>query len=483
MKTMLQDNEKFDIKLEPSDWRFSASILGLIEYFESIDPLNDFHEIEEDSILYNSNSITKEKYLNFVEKKYGQDLHHKFVEDRVRYFSKIDNDEIDLEKIKEINARFSKNASGNTIMENVFKKTKFDGSNSEEILSLIESNREELICETFRNKKDMYANFCNTNQMLNDDQNYCRLLGYCIDAGKKGKSIGYAFNANSFAGQDICEFDFIPFAFINDRESIFINDNYEINRLSNTKKILEAKIKNDSNTEGKYKSARYFLFKGIIESSDFIDYDVEVIVKNRDKDYFETLYIRKPSIEILRAIGKSKIDYNALCFSYKITDDYYIDIYRKVMDSILNNILLDEIIDLLLKENRNNYKINQLLRINDLIRSGAMMNSKKVLDAKTVSKIHACAKAVKGKIQENKLESYRQKLISSIIFKDYDRVCQILLQLSQYSDTYFSFADDLFIDFEENKDIAYMFINSLGKSYEPNDKGVVDIKSEVKEGK
>lgn len=100
-----------------------------------------------------------------------------------------------------------------------------------------------------------------------------------------------------------------------------------------------------------------------------------------------------------------------------------------------------------------------------------------------VSKIHACAKAVKGKIQENKLESYRQKLISSIIFKDYDRVCQILLQLSQYSDTYFSFADDLFIDFEENKDIAYMFINSLGKSYEPNDKGLVDIKSEVKEGK
>lgn len=463
MKTILQDNEKFDRKLEPSDWRFSASILGLIEYFESIDPLNDFHEIEDDFILYNSNAIAKEKYLNFVERKYGQDLHHKFVEDRIKYFSKTDNDEIDLEKIKEINEKLS----GNTIMKKVFKKIKFDGDNKDEILSLIESNREELICETFRNKKDMYANFCNTNQMFNDDQNYCRLLGYCIDAGKKGKSIGYSFNANSFAGQDICEFDFIPFAFINDRESIFINDNYEINRLSTAKTILETKIKNDSNTEVKYKSARYFLFKGIIESSDFIDYDVEVIVKNRDKDYFETLYIRKPSIEILRAIGKSKIDYNSLCFSYKITDDYYIDIYRKVIDSILNNILLDEIIDLLLKDNRNNYKINQLLKINDLIRGGAIMNSKKVLDAKTVSKIHACAKSVKGKIQENKLESYRQKLISSIIFKDYDRVCQILLQLSQYSDTYFSFADDLFIDFEENKDIAYMFINSLGKNYEP----------------
>lgn len=479
MKTILQDNDKFDRKLEPSDWRFSAAILGLIEYFKNIDPLKSLHEIEDDCILYNSNAITKEKYFNFVEKKYGQDLHHKFVEDKIKYFSKTDNNEFDAEKIKEINEKLS----GNTIMKKIFKKIKFDGENKDEILSLIESNREELICETFRNKKDMYANFCNTNQMFNEDQSYCRLLGYCIDAGKKGKSIGYAFNANSFAGQDICEFDFIPFAFINDRESIFINDNYEIDRLLSAKTILEMKINDDSKVEGKYKSARYSLFKGIIESLDFIDYDVEVIVKNRDKDYFETLYIRKPSIEILKAIGRSKIDYNSLCFSYKITDDYYIDIYRKVMDSILNNTLLDEIIDLLLKDNRNNYKINQLLRINDLIRGGAIMNSKKVLDAKTVSKIHACAKAVKGKIQENKLESYRQKLISSIIFKDYDRVCQILLQLSQYSDTYFSFADDLFIDFEENKDIAYMFINSLGKSYEPNDKGVVDIKSEVKEGK
>lgn len=118
MKIILQDNEKFDRKLEPSDWRFSASILGLIEYFESIDPLNDFHEIEDDSILYNSNSITKEKYLNFVEKRYGQDLHHKFVEDRIKYFSKTDNDEIDSEKIKEINEKLS----GNTIMKKYLRR-------------------------------------------------------------------------------------------------------------------------------------------------------------------------------------------------------------------------------------------------------------------------------------------------------------------------------------------------------------------------
>lgn len=84
-------------------------------------------------------------------------------------------------------------------------------------------------------------------------------------------------------------------------------------------------------------------------------------------------------------------------------------------------------------------------------------------------KIHGCANEVRKKIPENKLESYRQKLTSSIIFKDYDRVCQILLQLSSYSDVYFSFADELFMDFEQNKDIAYTFINALGKSNKFNE--------------
>lgn len=464
MKIKLSGDKSFDTKLKPSDWRFSASILGLIEYFSKVDPLGEFHKIEDDYILYNSSAISKEKYLGFVEQKYGDDLHHRYVESKIKYYDLNDSDEINTQKIKYINEKIV----GNTVMKKVFKKIKFGGNNKQEILDLIEDNRSELICETFRNKKDMYANYCNTNQFFNEDQSYCRLLGYCIDAGKKGKSIGYAFNANSFEGQDIMEYDFIPFAFINDRDSIFINDNYEINRLSIAKKLLEEKIEDDSKLEGRYKSARYSLFKGIIESSDYIDYDVEVIIKNRNEDYFETLYIRKPSIDILKAIGKSKIDYNALCFSYKITDDYYIDIYKKVIDCILNNILLDEIIDLLLKEKKNNYKIYQLLRINDLIRSGCMVDSTRILDEKMTKKIHACAKEVRNKIQTNKLESYRQKLISSIIFKDYDRVCQTLLQLSQYSNIYFSFADELFINFEENKDIAYMFINALGKDFDAN---------------
>ena len=462
MKTILENNTDFNVKLEPSDWRFSAAIVGLLEYFEYIDTLETSYKVEDEYILYNSELITKENYLKFVEKKYGENLHHKYVELNLEHYNQDNNENDNTYIIKSINEKLS----GNTIMKKIFKKIKFDGTNRDEILSLVNKHREELILETFRNKSDMYKNYCNTNQLFNENQKYCRLVGYYIDAPKKGKSTGFGFNMSSFVGQDIQEFDFIPFAFINDRESLFINDNYEINRLTSAKQVFQEKIKADIENlelENKYRGIKYSLFKGIIESSDFIEYDVEVIVKDRDKDYIETLYIRKQSIDILKKINERKIDYNSLCFSYKINDNYYIDIYKKVMECILNNTLLDDVIDLLLKEKKNYYTVYQLININDLIRG------EKIMDDKIRKIIHACANEVRNKIPENKLESYRQKLTSSIIFKDYDRVCQILLQLSGYSDVYFSFADELFMDFEKNKDIAYTFINALGKSNKINE--------------
>lgn len=73
MKTILQNNN-YDTMLEPSDWRFSAAIVGLMKYL-------DYHDvdykIDEDCIYYNSYDITEERYLEFVEHKYGEELHHK----------------------------------------------------------------------------------------------------------------------------------------------------------------------------------------------------------------------------------------------------------------------------------------------------------------------------------------------------------------------------------------------------------------------
>lgn len=130
-------------------------------------------------------------------------------------------------------------------------------------------------------------------------------------------------------------------------------------------------------------------------------------------------------------------------------------------ENILNNVLLDELIEIFLKEKNRGYLVSQLIKINVLIRRDKTMKDR-------LKGAFACAKKVSKSIEGNKLDSYKQKLISSIIFKDYDRVCQILLQLSNYSGIEFGFVYDLYDDFEENKDLAYTFINALSKKSENN---------------
>ena len=129
----------------------------------------------------------------------------------------------------------------------------------------------------------------------------------------------------------------------------------------------------------------------------------------------------------------------------KITDDYWINVYDEVIDCILNEVRVDKLIEMF------------LIDVNIIIENGGEVMEKRTKAA------YASAKAVVEKIPENKLTSYRQKLTSAIVFRDYDRFCDILLQLSNYSDVSFDFAYDLFEDFESNKDVAYSFVNSLIK--------------------
>ncbi|XCP87030.1 type I CRISPR-associated protein Cas8a1/Csx8 [Roseburia hominis] len=440
------ENERFDTKVEPSDWRYSAAIVGLYKYLSFYGEKGTDFEIAEDAIKFNCSDISEEKYLQFVEQYYGDELQHKKLE-RMMCQEELSDDQIKLtnELLK-----------GNSILKKVFGKLKFDGTNQEEILELINKNRKAIIKETYRNKSNMYANFANTGQLLEEKKDCCRLWGYYVDGGRKSKAISYNFDVNTFVAQDDILFDFIPFSFLGERESFFINDSFSVEQLIHTNIELERFIENEiALSEGKAVDARKVLFKSIQTVSDFLDYDVEIIVKNRENDFFETLYIRKESIEVLR---KLKI-YEPFCCSKKINDNYYVNIQKKVLECILNLIRTDELIELYLKDNedRSEYLVSQFVKINQLICGGdeEMKQSMKAA--------YACAKEVAKKLPDNKRESYRQKLTSAIVFKDYDRCCQILLQLSNYSDVTFDFAYSLFENFEENKDIAYTFINALTK--------------------
>ena len=232
--------------------------------------------------------ISEDKYLDFVEYKYPEEMYHKCVED------KLNSDDFSDDDIKFVNEKLN----GNTIMKNLFKGIKFDGSNKSEIIKIIYENRTNIIKETFRNKMNLYRNFCNTNALFNDKQDSCRLLGYNIDTGKKGKSISYNFDTSKSYSQDFQEFDFIPFAFSGNREFFFINDNATIDNIVKTNTVFHRTLENQK--DNNMKNARGVLMSAIIESAEFLDYDVEVIQKNIDKSYFETLFLRKDSINILK---------------------------------------------------------------------------------------------------------------------------------------------------------------------------------------
>ncbi len=453
MKIELQDS-KYSHCLSTTDWRFSATIVGLLKYFKfcvrqfSLQE-EELYSYKNDDFYYNNSEITTERFLQFIEHFYEENLHHIFVQNNI----------VNPEKIDEINKRLQ----ANSVMKKVFKGVKFDGQNSSEILELINKSRDEIIIETFKNGLSMYANYCNVSKLFADEgkSNCCRVVGYYIDMNRKGKSASYLFDMNNFNFVDIDEFDFIPFGFSGARESFFINCSASVSELFINNIALETMVK-DIGGDGKK-----VLFKSIVDNVDFLKYDVEIITKSQDDNYFETLYLTQKAIKVLKNnfftsyIGKAKkptLDY--LFFAIKITDKYYIKVHENVFNSIVNNIALDDTIDFLLKqENFYTYQIYLLIRINLLIKERGQVMVDLVQGAKND------AKKVVNKLdssgRSNQIKGYRSKLTSAIVAKDYDRVCAILLQLSNATDLEFSFAYKLYKDFDGNKDAVYSFINAL----------------------
>ena len=275
---MLENLGNGIVRIEASDWRWGASIVGLSKYF-------DYHQfkyiVKEEYIEFDQENITKEKYLQFVESFFKDKMHHKKVEDLLR------NEKLTDQEIKLVNDKIS--VSPIAIMKKVMGKIKYDGDNKSKILNLISENRSEIIENTFREGKALYANFCNKGNLFEEEGKICRLNGYYVDKDKKMKALSFGANKKNFISQDSRYFDFIPFAFSKTRESFFINNNFTVKQLIGSNK---SDISIDENV-----NVSSLLYK-MKNSSKFIDYDVEVIKKDRDNDYYETIFIRKKAIEI-----------------------------------------------------------------------------------------------------------------------------------------------------------------------------------------
>lgn len=419
----------YDTKLICSDWRYSASVVGLSLYF-------DFHEIdykiEDDYILYRYEDIKKDKYLEFVEYYFIDNMHHKKLEKWLMEDAIENEDDI---------KRFNDTLVKNTTLKKVFGKEKYTIEKILSFKSKIEENRYEIIEGTYKNGRRLYYKFANTGSFFEEARHCCRLVGYYFDGGKKSKNVGYGFDKNTFLYEDCLEFDFIPFAFSKTDEGIFINNNYTVKQLLETHRKL--------NIEEKPRRA---IFENIQDSSTFIEYDAEVIIRDISADYYETLYIRREAINILKSI--TKYEYFANKF-LKLSDNTYLNIEREVTNSILNLNKLDDIIVTLLKRDYVKSVIQTLIEINNKIYHGGESMEKQTYIAKLkAGEVNKC-------LEQNKVSSFKNKLLSALAIEDYDNFNVILLKLSNYSGVEMSFAYDLFDDFEKHKNVAFSFVNEL----------------------
>jgi CRISPR-associated protein csx8 (provisional) len=462
MKTKI-DYFDYDTLLQPTDWRFAAAVVGLCKYFDyfGIDykvlcdveekPDNYIHGF--DGIIYKSEDITEEKYLEFVENYFEKYMTHKNI------LNILKSQEFSEEQIKLVNDL----VKSKTVLKGLLGKTKFDGTNKDIFISTIEENRAEIIKNIFKNGNNLYKNYCNERLIFTEDNSTCRLRGYNVDKDRKTSNLGFCFSKESFESNDILEFDFIPFAFSNSdmRETYFVNNNFSVKSLTQTNYAFSNQL---SNTENKYDKNKLMLV--LQNSKDYISYDVEIISKSQDKAYYETFFVRLERLKKLRELsGKS------LNFVKKINDDYWFNLEKEVYMRCLNNVLLDDAILRMFRfyfdDNAGKSYIKN--RTDMLIDINVSWKGNEIMDEikNQIGLAKKCGHLVSKRLIEmkssNKIISYKYKLSSALNTHDYDRVKDILLRLSAEVSMEFPFFYAFLENAEKYKDIVFAFANSLNE--------------------
>lgn len=467
----------YDTLLLPTEWRYSAAIVGLIRFFDFIEETEgkklytytnnedkDRYAVYSDicgyiqGILYNSTDLTEERYLLFCENWYDREFQHRNVEALLTHIQKFSQD-----NINDINS-YLNGTSSNTVMKKIFKGIKFDGTNTDTILNLIDEHRLEIIKETFRYKTTMYRNFANTNKLMSDTNPHCRLLSYDLDENRKSKAASYYFDTSTFIASDIYEFDFIPFAFTYTKIGFFVNSNTSIealvkcnNQLKEKMDVEEQIINNRVIRDGDQTK----LIKAMLHSNDFLNCDVEIICKDREQESFDTMLIRKQALQRLKKIYDN---YN-LRYVHKYNYNYWLNVEEELIRCCLNYTYLDKLLEQLLllsridTESRTIQIIQPLVQINMEWKGVNQTMQDTIERAKKVG--YYIGKTIKEKNGENKVKSYKNKLINATVSHDRERVLEIMLQLSGYTDGEISTIYDILDNPDNWSDIAISFTNAM----------------------
>lgn len=456
MKTKI-DYFDYDTLLQPTDWRFAAAVVGLCKYFDyfGID-YKVLYDVEEkpdnyihgfDGIIYKSEDITEEKYLEFAENYFEKYMTH------INILNILESQEFSEEQIKLVNDL----VKSKTVLKGLFDKIKFDGTNKDIFISTIEENRAEIIKNIFKNGNNLYKNYCNERLIFTEDNSTCRLRGYNVDKDRKTSNLGFCFSKESFESNDILEFDFMPFAFSNSdmRETYFVNNNFSVKSLTQTNYAFSNQLSSTENKDDKNK-----LMLVLQNSKDYISYDVEIISKSQDKAYYETFFVRLERLKKLRELSGKTLN-----FVKKINDDYWFNLEKEVYMRCLNNVLLDDVILMMLKFYFDDNAVKGYIksRTDMLIDINVSWKGNDIMDE--IKSAKSCGFLTSKKLIEmkssNKINSYKQKIISALCAHDYDRAKEIILSLSAYVGMEFSFFYTFLENAEENKDLAFAFASAL----------------------
>lgn len=276
MKTRI-DYFDYDTLLQPTDWRFVAAVVGLCKYFDYFEiDYKVLYDVEEkpdnyvhgfDGIIYKSEDITEEKYLDFAESYFEKYMTHIKLQNILNKDKLIDEDIVNFKRI-----------CPDSFYKNFFENKRFDGSNKDYFISAIYEKRYEMITHSYKYNLNLYENYCNKNRLYTDKNKVCRIIGYDVDKDRKASNLGFCFSKESFESNDILEFDFIPFAFSNSdmRETYFVNNNFSVKSLTQTNYAFSNQL---SSTENKYDKNKLLLV--LQNSKDYISYDVEIISKSQ----------------------------------------------------------------------------------------------------------------------------------------------------------------------------------------------------------
>lgn len=520
MKISLE-NHQFTHCIETSDWRYSAALLGLQRY---LDATNKPYEMKGDALYYNEIDINEDDYWKVVDEYYSDITLFKLISNRIK------NNNIDISEIVKLNKELNEQLKKLTLTISNYKeildffcsKTSFSMNSYEyqnhsmddeeindslkiwtrrlheylkDIKISLEANNDELVGileflypHSLKGVflRRIYARFIDPSKFFTTTGKVCRLNGYNVDTNRKSRSLGYNFNKDNFVYQDIQEFDFIPFAFVGDfrREitTFFVNSNIKAESLVKYRNSFEKTTNKYLNSNKEYTTTQ-LLFISLIENNLNTLNDVEIICntgtnfKDVSSNLNHTIFLRNSAIGTLCDI---KEFYHKFNYSYEVAKDNWIRVDEVVTNAILNNLVLDDLINIFLKElegplnekadavrkkelnekrpsrSRMYWLIKYLIDTNLIIKYGRDHRNKERLKSPRY-----CASIILRALDSKKVSIYRSKLVSSIAINDFDKIIKIIIHLSELIGIKFEFVNELLYDFETNKDLAYSFIHGL----------------------